>query len=133
MLLPAFLAAYSGTSVDNVKLGAFRDVPLPNWNIKYTGLMRLEFFKRNFRRISLSHGYQSNYTINQFQTNLDYNAENPFETNQAGDYKNPTLFSNIVLSELFTPLLQVDLETTNNIQFLGRLEKVVNEDNKKYS
>ena len=28
-----------------------------------------------------------------------------------------------MLSELFTPLLQVDLETTNNIQFLGRLEK----------
>ncbi|MAO34393.1 MAG: cell surface protein SprA [Zunongwangia sp.] len=123
VLLPAFLAAYTGTSVDNVKLGAFRSIPLPNWNIKYTGLMRLAFFKRNFRRVSLSHGYQSNYTINQFQTNLDYDAEKPFETNQAGDYKNPTLFSNIVLSELFTPLLQVDLETTNNIQFLGRLEK----------
>ena len=123
VLLPAFLAAYTGTSVDNVKLGAFRSIPLPNWNIKYTGLMRLAFFKRNFRRISLSHGYQSNYTINQFQTNLDYDAEKPFETNQAGDYKNPTLFSNIVLSELFTPLIQVDLETTNNIQFLGRVEK----------
>lgn len=123
VLLPAFLSAYTGSDAGDTKLGAFRNIPLPNWNIKYTGLMRIKWFKNNFRRFSLSHGYQSTYTINQFQTNLDYDENNPYERNQAGDFKNPTLYSNIVLSELFTPLIQVDLESNYNIQFLGRVEK----------
>ncbi|NNJ87945.1 MAG: cell surface protein SprA, partial [Eudoraea sp.] len=40
VLLPAFFAAYSGQDVNRVNLDAFRDIPIPNWNIKYTGLMR---------------------------------------------------------------------------------------------
>ncbi|WP_417885200.1 cell surface protein SprA [Zunongwangia sp.] len=123
VLLPAFLAAYTGSDAKDTKLGAFRNIPLPNWNLKYTGLMRIKWFKNNFRRFSLSHGYQSTYTINQFQSNLDYDENNPNEVNQANNFKNPTLYSNIVLSELFTPLIQVDLESNYNIQFLGRVEK----------
>ena len=123
VLLPAFLAAYSGKDAGSVKLGAFRSFPVPNWDVKYTGLMRIGWFKDKFRRISLSHGYQANYTINQFQTNLDYNPEDVFETNQAGDYKNATLFSNIVLTELFTPLVRIDLETKNAIQVLAEIRK----------
>ncbi|MDT0686284.1 cell surface protein SprA [Autumnicola psychrophila] len=123
VLLPAFIAAYSGDDVGDIKLGAFRNVPLPNWDVKYTGFMRLEWFKDKFRRFSMSHGYQSDYTINQFQTNLDYDPSNREETNQAGDFKNPVLFSNIVLSELFTPLLRIDLETENAIQILAEIRK----------
>lgn len=123
VLLPAFLAAYSGTDASKVKLGAFRDTPLPNWDIKYTGLMRLGWFRKTFRRFSLNHGYKSNYTINQYQTNLDYDPEDPTATNQAGDYKNPYLFSNIVLTEMFSPLIRIDLETKNAIQVLAELQK----------
>uniref|UniRef100_UPI0036D223EC T9SS outer membrane translocon Sov/SprA n=1 Tax=Salegentibacter chungangensis TaxID=1335724 RepID=UPI0036D223EC len=123
VLLPAFLAAYSGTDSGNIKLGAFRDTPLPNWDVKYTGLMRLQWFKDKFRRFSINHGYQANYTINQFQTNLDYDPDDPLVPNQAGDYKNPILFSNIVLTELFTPLVRVDLETKNAIQVLAEIKK----------
>src|SRR5690606_17871641 len=36
VLLPAFLAAYTGKTVDKVNLGVFRDVPIPNWTLKYT-------------------------------------------------------------------------------------------------
>jgi cell surface protein SprA len=123
VLLPAFIAAYSGDDVEDVKLGAFRNVPLPNWDIKYTGFMRMGWFKDKFRRFSMSHGYKSDYTINQFQTNLDYDPANREETNQAGDFKNPVLFSNVVLSELFTPLVRIDLETKNAIQILAEIRK----------
>jgi cell surface protein SprA len=98
-------------------------VPLPNWDLKYTGLMRIGWFRDKFRRISINHGYQANYTINQFQTNLDYDPENEFDTNQAGDLKNPMLYSNIVLTELFTPLFRIDLETKNAIQLLAEVRK----------
>ncbi|MCH4821946.1 cell surface protein SprA [Gramella lutea] len=123
VLLPAFLAAYSGKDAGKVRLGPFTDFPLPNWNIKYTGLMRIGWFRENFRRISLNHGYRSDYTLNQFQTNLDYDAANPEELNQAGDFKNPILYSNLVLTELFTPLLRVDFETKGNIQILAEVAK----------
>lgn len=123
VLLPAFIAAYSGKDAGNVKLGAFRDFPMPNWNLKYTGLMRLEWFRDKFRRFSLNHGYRADYTLNQFQTNLDYDPANPEEVNQNGDFKNPILFSNLVLTELFTPLARIDFETKGNIQILAELEK----------
>ncbi|GAA4314004.1 cell surface protein SprA [Christiangramia aestuarii] len=123
VLLPAFIAAYSGKDVGNVRLGAFRDFPLPNWNVKYTGLMRLDWFKEKFRRFSILHGYRADYTLNQFQTNLDYDPANPEELNQAGDFKNPILYSNLVLTELFTPLARVDFETKGSIQILAEVAK----------
>ncbi|MBI6119262.1 cell surface protein SprA [Salegentibacter sp. F60176] len=123
VLLPAFVSAYAGKDPEDVKLGAFRDMPLPNWNLKYTGLMRIGWFRDKFRRFSINHGYQSNHTINQFQTNLDYDPDNEFDTNQAGDFKSPMLYSNIVLTELFTPLFRLDLETKNAIQLLAEVRK----------
>ena len=123
VLLPAFISAYSGKDAGQVKLGPFRDTPLPNWTLKYTGLMRLAWFRDKFRRFSINHGYRSDYTLNQFQTNLDYDPENPEELNQAGDFKNPILYSNVVLTELFTPLARIDFETKGNIQILAQLEK----------
>ena len=41
VLLPAFLAAYSGKDANDIKLGAFRDVPLPNWTVKYLSLIHI--------------------------------------------------------------------------------------------
>ncbi|MBT8223674.1 MAG: cell surface protein SprA, partial [Eudoraea sp.] len=71
VLLPAFFAAYSGQDVNRVNLDAFRQIPIPNWNIKYTGLMRNKWFRKKFKRFSLSHGYRAAYSINNFQTNLE--------------------------------------------------------------
>jgi len=123
VLIPAFIAAYSGRDASGIKTGAFRNIPLPSWDIKYTGLMRLDFFRRNFRRFSLNHGYRSGYTINQYQSNLDYDPQNPYEFNQANNFKNRLLFSNINLTELFSPLIRVDLETTNAIRILAEIKK----------
>ena len=33
--------------------------------------MKMKWFKKNFKRFSITHGYRSSYTINQFRTNLD--------------------------------------------------------------
>jgi len=123
VLLPAFLAAYSGRDAGDSPLGAFRDVPLPNWNLKYTGLMRLDWFKEKFRRFSINHGYQAGYTINQFQTNLEYDPANPEATDQAGNYMNETLFSNINLTEQFSPLIRIDMEMVNSVKVLAEIQK----------
>lgn len=132
VLLPAFLSAYTGSNPDNVKLSAFRDFPIPNWQLKYTGFMKMKWFKKNFKRFSITHGYRSSYTINQFRTNLDYVAANPTldydnqdpdVLNQSGNYKSRTLFSNINLEEQFSPLVRVDFEMKNSVKILGEIKK----------
>ena len=123
VLLPSFLSAYSGQDAGQVKLTAFRDVPIPNWDIKYTGLMKFAWFKQRFKRFSLTHGYRSNYTINQFRTNLDYDADNPDDLDQNGNFKNEILYSNINLTEMFSPLIRIDFETKSAIKLLLELKK----------
>jgi len=123
VLLPAFLAAYSGKNAGKVSTGAFRDIPLPNWNIRYTGLIKQKWFKKRFKRFSLAHAYQSNYTINQYQTNLDFNASNPNELDAGGNFKNKLLFGNINLTEQFSPLIKVDLETKTSVKVSTELRR----------
>lgn len=126
VLLPAFLAAYTGKDAGSVKLGAFRDTPLPNWNLKYSGLMRLNWFKERFTRFSLQHAYSSSYTINQFQSNLNFNRIDPygqFNKNQKGNFNSEYIISNINLIEEFTPLLKVDFEMKNSVSILAEYRK----------
>jgi cell surface protein SprA len=126
VLLPAFLAAYSGQDANKVKTSAFRDVPIPNWDLKYTGFMKFKWFKKRFKRFSLTHGYRSTYTINQFSTNLDYDSDNDpstFEVDQGGNFKNKILFSNINLTEMFSPLIRIDFEMKNSIKILAEIQK----------
>jgi cell surface protein SprA len=132
VLLPAFLSAYTGKGANQVSLSAFRDIPIPNWNLKYTGLMRNKWFKKNFRRFSITHGYRASYTINQFRTNLDYQAADPTldyasqdanVLDQSGNYKSQTLFSNVNLVEQFSPLVKLDFEMKNSIKFSGEIKK----------
>ncbi len=128
VLLPAFLAAYQGKDASSVNLGAFRDVPVPNWTMKYTGLMNLKWFKKHFDRFSLAHGYRASYTINSFNTNLEF--LNPTFTNNdgrpvdaEGNLLNETLFSNINLVEQFNPLIKVDLEMKNSVKVVAEVRR----------
>jgi len=123
VLLPSFLSAYKGSNASNEKKGILRDIPLPNWDIKYTGLMNLEWFKKRFKRFSVQHGYRAAYTVNQFQTNLDYDFNVPESTDQAGNFKSKTLLSNVNLTEQFSPLIRIDFEMKNSIKILAELRK----------
>src|SRR5699024_7431162 len=123
VLLPSFLAAYKGGSASKEKTSFLRSIPLPNWDVKYTGLMRLEWFKLNFNRFSIHHGYRAAYTVNQFHTNLDYDTSNPETTMQNGNLKSKILVGNVNLTEQFTPLLKVDFETKNDISVMAEYRK----------
>ncbi|MGA1226031.1 MAG: cell surface protein SprA [Tamlana sp.] len=137
VLLPAFLAAYSGQDANNIRTSAFRDVPIPNWDLKYSGFMKFAWFKKNFKRFSLTHGYRSTYTINQFNTNLNlddsanqkpipgipYASQSDGSKDQAGNYKNEILFSNVNLTEMFSPLVRLDFEMKNSVKILAEIKK----------
>jgi cell surface protein SprA len=122
VLLPAFLAAYSGTSVNKTSFDIFKSFPLPNWAIKYTGLMRYEFFKKTFKRFSLQQNYRASYTVNSFRSNFKY-TENPSGFDDSGNYYNPTIMSNVTLVEQFNPLVRVDFELKNSFKILTQINK----------
>ena len=123
VLLPSFISAYRGSDASKEKKGILRDIPLPNWDIKYTGFMNLTWFKQRFKRFSLQHGYRASYTVNQFQTNLDYEENNPTATDQAGDFKSRILLTNVNLTEQFSPLIRIDFEMKNSVKILAEYRK----------
>ena len=129
VLLPSFLAAYTGAigdkigeSAKGISLSAFRDFPIPNWTAKYNGLMRYEFFKENFKRFSVQHSYRASYTINSFRSNLDYNL-NPNGFDKGGNFLTKTIIANVNLVEQFNPLVRIDFELKNSMKFLAEMKK----------
>ncbi|MBS7320468.1 MAG: cell surface protein SprA, partial [Myroides sp.] len=108
--------AYSGRDVSKQKNGFMRDIPLPNWNLRYTGLTKLGWFKNNFKRITISHSYVSGYSVNNYQTNYEY-LENPGLLNAGGNYPSQNVVSNITMTEAFSPLIRVDFLTKSGIDF----------------
>ncbi|MCR4033958.1 MULTISPECIES: cell surface protein SprA [Flavobacterium] len=122
VLLPAFLAAYTGKDASNASTGIFRSFPIPNWTIKYNGLMRYKYFKDHFKRFSLQHNYRASYTISQFRSNFDY-LENPSGQDVNTNFFNKTIMSNVNLVEQFSPLIRVDFELKNSFRLLTEVKK----------
>jgi cell surface protein SprA len=122
VLLPSFLAAYSGGDASNTFLGIFKSFPLPNWSIKYNGLMRLDFFKKNFKRFSLQQNYRASYTVNAFRSNFEYD-KNPNGVDVSGNFFNQTIMSNVNLVEQFNPLIRMDFELLNSLKILTEVKK----------
>ncbi|WP_310560761.1 cell surface protein SprA [Flavobacterium sp.] len=122
VLLPAFLAAYSGESASTVSTGIFKSFPVPNWSIKYNGLMRYDFFKKNFKRFSLQQNYRASYTINAFRSNFEYD-KNPNGVDLSGNFYNKTIMSNVNLVEQFNPLVRMDFELKSSLKILTEIKR----------
>ncbi len=125
VLLPAFFAAYTGQDAERVNLDVFRQIPIPNWNIKYTGLMGNPWFQKKFQRFSLSHGYRAAYSINSFQTNLEktqlQNDGLSTVDPETGDLMSDLILNNVVLTDEFNPLMRVDFEMKNSVSVLAEM------------
>ena len=134
VLIPAFLAAYSGTDINNVEVEQGnmvslykKKVPLPNWQITYDGLTNLKAIKNIFNSVVLTHGYRSTYTLGGVSTNLlrqqgiqdQEDAGVPVEdikdpVDNNGDLMPEYQIANVMLTEQFAPLLGVNVKTKNN-------------------
>jgi len=128
VMIPAFLAAYTGRSADKISLDLFPNLlsMMPNWRITYGGLGRLEWFRNHFRSFNLNHAYRSSYTVgsfNTFQSFTSYMNNLGFvEDAQTGDPIPSSIFdiSTVAINEQFSPLFGVDMTFKNGIT--SRLE-----------
>ncbi|MCP4459269.1 MAG: cell surface protein SprA [Cytophagales bacterium] len=127
VLIPAFLAAYSGKNVNNSKLKPFPKIPLPNWRVDYTGLIKIPAIAEIFSSFTISHGYQSTYTVGNFTNNLRYSDNltldhNTLNYQQATEVDTITntlvpayIINQVMISEQFVPLIGFNFRTKSNI------------------
>lgn len=68
VLIPAFLAAYTGRNVNSISLNPFPALSslLPNWRITYDGLISFPWFRDKFKNIILTHAYTSQYNVGSY-------------------------------------------------------------------
>jgi cell surface protein SprA len=132
VLIPAFLAAYTGQSPNKVALlnesgggvtsnpfGGY--LPKPNWHITYTGLSKLPFFSKIFTSFNLSNSYTSTLSMGSFNSNLNYadplGYRMPgFIDTISGNFVPYYQVPNITLQEQFAPLLGLDMQFVNLMQ-----------------
>jgi len=115
VLVFSFLSAFGKRDPAKMPLTAFPRVPVPNWKIKYTGLSRIKWFGKYFKRFSLEHAYQSGLTVNRYRNNLEF-FQNPQARDNMNNFYSPVSYGDVVLTEQFNPLLRVQMELKNSLQ-----------------
>lgn len=123
VLIPSFLAAYTNYTPRNVPLNNFPLIPMPNWQITYDGLAKIQPFKNFLRTFSVTHGYRSVYSIGAYALNSKYEEQADgysYVENVIKDFISKREISNISITEQFTPLIGLDMNWINSLT--SRLE-----------
>ncbi|MEO5978998.1 MAG: cell surface protein SprA [Chryseolinea sp.] len=147
VLIPAFIAAYSGKNAHSVSLSPFPKLPLPNWRIDYTGLSKIAALKKVFQSVTLSHAYQGSYSVMNYSNALDFSDQNALRINRPVEGYNHNYFggitdgkllpvyiiSQVLISEQFSPLIGVNVRTksrvTANLQYKTKRDLSLNVSN----
>ena len=123
VMIPAFLAAYSGRDAHTSPLSLFPSMLslLPNWKVTYGGLGKLPFFRDHFKSVNINHSYKSVYSVGSFSTfatYMSYMGDLGFiEDVTTGNPVPSSMFdiSAVSINEQFSPLLGVDATTPGNL------------------
>ena len=130
VVIPAFLAAYSGNDARAVGLSPFPKTPLPNWRVDYTGLGKIGFLQDLFQSVTISHAYQSSYSVLNYSNSLqsddptlvsidrpieDYNQKYFGHQNADGDVVPIYVISQVLISEQFAPLIGINVRTKSRL------------------
>ncbi|HKH62309.1 MAG TPA: cell surface protein SprA [Flavitalea sp.] len=131
VLVPAFVAAYTDKDPNTISLikqtnssissNPFSGIKaLPNWRLTYNGLTRVKGFEKIFTNFTITHGYNSTLSMNTFNSALLF--DDPFRFNypgfidpQTGNFIPYFLVPNITISEQFAPLIDLDMQFTNQV------------------
>ncbi len=131
VLIPAFVSAYTDKDPNSISLlknsnpttksNPFSGfLPKPNWRITYNGLTRISGLEKIFTNFSISHAYNSTLSMNSFNSDLLF--QDPFRSGYpgfidtiSGNFIPYFLVPNITITEQFAPLLDLDMQFTNQL------------------
>jgi len=119
VLIPAFIAAYTGEDPNNVELDIFDTKPRLNWRLTYDGLSRLPLMRDLFQSFSLTHSYRSTLNVNSFNTGIDFlrtrNTPGGPLNELNGNFYPRLEVPQVSIQEGFNPLIAVDARLTNGM------------------
>lgn len=128
VLIPAFLAAYTGASATKVVLDHFPGLSSmrPNWRVTYDGFINLGNMKKIFKSFTISHAYQCTYNIGAYTSFLNWEAA-PNGSGLMGYIldsqtqqpipSSPFNISSVTITEKFAPLVGLKFTLFNDVTF----------------
>ncbi len=126
VMIPAFLAAYTGGDVRSHSLDIFPSLSkmLPNWSVNYKGLSNLPWVRDHFKSVSLTHAYKSVYSVGSYNSYSSWieamgsgGAMGYIQNTTTGLYQPNSAYdiSSISINESFSPLLGLNMTFNNNM------------------
>ena len=133
VLVPAFLAAYTGRSADKVTLNPFLGILriLPNWSVTYDGLGKLPWMRDHFKSVTLTHAYTCKYAIGSYGSYSTWVGANDnkmvgFVRDVTNDTPRPSSaydISNVTITEAFSPLIGLNMTMKNSLSLKAEYRK----------
>ena len=127
VLVPAFLAAYTGRDANQVALNPFLGLLniLPNWSVTFDGLGKLPWMRDHFKSVNITHAYTCKYAISSYSSFSTWVPATTLDNKQLGFIRNietdnpiPSSaydISSVNLSENFSPLIGVNMTMKNSL------------------
>ncbi|MDD6209038.1 MAG: cell surface protein SprA [Bacteroidales bacterium] len=136
VLVPAFIAAYTGKNPQKVQLSAFPSLSalIPNWKITYDGLNALSFIQEHFKSVTFTHQYRCTYSVGAFSSFLNWvqaDGEDGLGFIRDITTGNPTPsspydISAVSINEAFSPLIGVNMSFKNNLTARAEIKNTRN-------
>jgi cell surface protein SprA len=130
VMIPAFLAAYGKRNPRAISLSPLPGILdiLPNWRINFDGLTKIEFIKKLFRSVNLTHSYRSSYSVGSFISNPFYEEDaEGFVRYYIRDFNGNFIpeheIASVSISEQFSPLISLDMNWVNNLTSRFEIKK----------
>lgn len=124
VLIPAFIAAYSGKDPHKQYLTPFPSFAeaLPNWRVTYDGLIYIGNLRNIFKTFTLSHAYQCTYSVGSYSSYLNWmsadGGDRGFSLDELTGNPIPTSpfnISSVAITEKFAPLLGASVTLKNDL------------------
>ncbi|MDR2844113.1 MAG: cell surface protein SprA, partial [Candidatus Symbiothrix sp.] len=123
VLVPAFIAAYTGKDPNRVGLDFFPSLwnLLPNWRATYDGLIQLPVISKYFKTFSLEHAYECRYTVGSYTSYSGWREVADGigfirnEMDQQLIATSPYDVMSVSINEAFNPLIRVNSVLLNNM------------------
>lgn len=126
VLIPAFVAAYSGKNANSIWLDPFPSFSavLPNWRITYDGFINLGNMRDIFKSFTVNHAYRCTYTVGSYSSYLNWISADGSNLGFTLDAQtgrpipsSPYNISSVAISEQFAPLIGFNATMKNNVKF----------------
>jgi cell surface protein SprA len=131
VLIPSFLAAYTGRDINSVDSNPFLSILsiLPNWRISYDGLSNIDWIKDRFKSVSLTHSYVCSYNIGSYTSysswvgmsdNNTFGYVSDVQNDNNAIPSSTNNISDVSINEQFIPLIGVNVAMKNSMT--GKVE-----------